>query len=1735
VRAFGGGRSSTTILTLVQNLEMLRQKTALIKREGTTGEFNKRWLQQTLTAEYQFARLHANIEKTKIQLGTTLLPTAVNATRGISNWIEQADNQVRLQHAIKQSMTEALHAAHAFGHGIQQVAGVMHDFDTVLGGSGHTLKLLLELFLLKKAAGFATRLNTGFLNPIRALTGVAKDATVAVGGLEAAQIAATDRPFIVSTGGSALAERAAGIAPWREADAQRAANAEEHAGDVAAANQSEATAVEQAKQREQAARVKAMKLDLDELKLSKALAKARGETAQTQAAEVVAAAEQQAEGVAAAAQAEADAVTAAAEQVAAAQKLIAPPVAQATPAGVRPSGGPKRGVMNLPGPAQVMYIGGGKTSKNPFAGGFEHWLGDDGRYYRPDLEGRNALPRAGVKHDPGRASRLKLTSPAEVERESVALSASAGISLSDARERIHRAMREQETRTNIATSGAGGVGSGGVHGETTLEKSTGVPAIRFKGGRPYRQQTDGSYKLISVAEYERFRRPGLAFTRPYATPPTQPVGPRPHYLRGSEMAAREGIVELGGMPPEIAQRARLLVEKSGFSARAGELAERAAAKAAKAEAAAATLREAAETEARTAVKASDAAKVARGKKKDYLEDAEARGAKVLPQRTNDPRLRALNPVLNAADLEKEAAAARKSARESAALAQSAERQALARRQLADAISVEAQRMEAAQAPMREEVQVRSMLQKAQQEGIALQSTATEKFVAGKKQEGLALTKLREARARASEYTQIRSQPLAELVETEKTAAYAAGESKNSYDALTQSYSRNSGAVKRLLTDNERLALTQKEVAKAGPQPAFARGGEGFYLGAPGSGREPGRIRTGLGKVGGYLGGANPQSAVGVGLLATMFGDQIGRALPGTAADAGASHTIMGAGMGAMFAPMIMPGSKYAGLYGAAIGASFGLSSAIGGAKGSRRAKAGSILGNVGEGAALGATIGSVAPIPGGPLGGAAIGAAAGLGIALFKLGHHADETGQKLIDLAEGAKNAKVSLKNAQDERFASRVNIANDTVARDQAKTALETARKEEVAARGTDVHTEAVNRLRAAEINHDATVKQVREDEHALAQAGRDVAKAHEESREKTHQYVAQLVQVARQASAARPVLVGTARAATQHWPTAAERAQTYADKMEKIASQARKTNPQLARTAQALANVARQTDKIPTDPKYIRVILRLGYDPKALAKTQHDIQAMLASIGVTATASGSPVEFALGGVQGAWARAAASPKKGPRAQAHWDAKRQLWVSASGKAIPQAAAFDTFAKLHPGSGPIMPWNGAKIPMPPPPMTFQGGDGKPPRPDYVSPTDAKGFQHLELLIEKAQYKGDTPEQRRLLGLERQWLMAMLANARNDSQRSEIWQRLNQLKSQGASLDSASVRNGGLGIIPGRLQDAANEAKRSGNKSREITALVAEQQWLKKYLADPKRTPLEHRKAEKLLTSITQEIQRLHKTVGGKGGSLIPLKDQMRIQTALHGLGGSPTVLKKRRDFLNEFLGEPGHTGAERHAAARERDDLNRKIKALKSGDGGYGAVYAAYNAAKQDLEKIIHNPKRTLVDRTKAQKEENTIDKAIATLEKKQFGSAGGGAAFLHGKDAATWITLQNKAALARQTPRTTKDDIAALRAEDKFLRRVRESLHGKDELAANKLLASIDTKLGKLVKAQNDLLGKLEKQFLDEQRSFYSQFASNDFHVGPSGKRIENLNVNFPHPPTGDGHREAIITRRAMEAAFE
>ncbi|MET8449336.1 phage tail tape measure protein [Streptomyces sp. NPDC005209] len=81
-RAFGGGRSSSAILTLINNLDVLKKKQDQVNK--TTGRFDDAVKQQRKTAEAQWKLLTSNLEVMSVRVGTKVLPPITDFVQFLS-------------------------------------------------------------------------------------------------------------------------------------------------------------------------------------------------------------------------------------------------------------------------------------------------------------------------------------------------------------------------------------------------------------------------------------------------------------------------------------------------------------------------------------------------------------------------------------------------------------------------------------------------------------------------------------------------------------------------------------------------------------------------------------------------------------------------------------------------------------------------------------------------------------------------------------------------------------------------------------------------------------------------------------------------------------------------------------------------------------------------------------------------------------------------------------------------------------------------------------------------------------------------------------------------------------------------------------------------------------------------------------------------------------------------------------------------------------------------------------------------------------------------------------------------------------------------------------------------------------------------------------------------------------------------------------------------------------------
>jgi len=119
-RAFGGGRSSSGILLMLNNLDVLEKKQEQINR--STGKFDDAVKMQRKTAEAQWHLLTSNLEVMGIRVGTKVLPYVTSF--------------------VKYLATDAMPAASKFGKAVGQLI----PFEDIKKRFGETKKLFTDFY-----------------------------------------------------------------------------------------------------------------------------------------------------------------------------------------------------------------------------------------------------------------------------------------------------------------------------------------------------------------------------------------------------------------------------------------------------------------------------------------------------------------------------------------------------------------------------------------------------------------------------------------------------------------------------------------------------------------------------------------------------------------------------------------------------------------------------------------------------------------------------------------------------------------------------------------------------------------------------------------------------------------------------------------------------------------------------------------------------------------------------------------------------------------------------------------------------------------------------------------------------------------------------------------------------------------------------------------------------------------------------------------------------------------------------------------------------------------------------------------------------------------------------------------------------------------------------------------------------------------------------------------------------
>jgi TP901 family phage tail tape measure protein len=163
--AFGGGRSSSAIMTLLNNYDVLRQKQDQVN--ASMGRFDKAVSTQRKTAEGQFKLFKSTIEVLAVKLGTALLPPLIQIARQLGRL---ADGFAKLPSPIKRGAVEAALFAAALGPAMTIMGRIVQVAGFAAKGIGG----------VASAASMTARTVGGFVTGLRNIdAAMAADASVA--------------------------------------------------------------------------------------------------------------------------------------------------------------------------------------------------------------------------------------------------------------------------------------------------------------------------------------------------------------------------------------------------------------------------------------------------------------------------------------------------------------------------------------------------------------------------------------------------------------------------------------------------------------------------------------------------------------------------------------------------------------------------------------------------------------------------------------------------------------------------------------------------------------------------------------------------------------------------------------------------------------------------------------------------------------------------------------------------------------------------------------------------------------------------------------------------------------------------------------------------------------------------------------------------------------------------------------------------------------------------------------------------------------------------------------------------------------------------------------------------------------------------------------------------------------------------------------------------------------------
>lgn len=172
-RAFGGGKSSGAVKTLIASIQDLKEKEKGIGAGIST--FGEKWEKETKTAEFATKRWHASLKTIETILGADLLPILTKAANHFATWLSKTKNITAIQKDFRDALQITGAALKTVWFFAKQALEVFQTFAGIIGGNRRAVEFLIAAWVAYKvavkAAGDATLL-TG-LEEIGTTAGVA--------------------------------------------------------------------------------------------------------------------------------------------------------------------------------------------------------------------------------------------------------------------------------------------------------------------------------------------------------------------------------------------------------------------------------------------------------------------------------------------------------------------------------------------------------------------------------------------------------------------------------------------------------------------------------------------------------------------------------------------------------------------------------------------------------------------------------------------------------------------------------------------------------------------------------------------------------------------------------------------------------------------------------------------------------------------------------------------------------------------------------------------------------------------------------------------------------------------------------------------------------------------------------------------------------------------------------------------------------------------------------------------------------------------------------------------------------------------------------------------------------------------------------------------------------------------------------------------------------------------------